>query len=277
MRLTAVLGLAMLMGVAQNGFAHGMSMFVSTDGTSIEGMAYYDDGRRPRGALAELTVDGAVVATTQTDDEGRFRFEMPVGSTDVEAIVEAIVEVSVDPGDGHRASWRLRPDQLVTAQQAAVASSESSQAGSGDDAVEDEAIGDEAIGAAADGAAADGAAADGAAADGAAADGAAAIGAAADGEDANGDDATGADPATGPTDAVPTNTTHTDTTLTDTDTDLAAAIAAEVDARVGQQIAGLREELALEARRKRFTDILGGIGYIVGMMGLATYLTRRKG
>lgn len=257
MRLTAVLGLAMLMGVAQNGFAHGMSMFVSTDGTSIEGMAYYDDGRRPRGALAELTVDGAVVATTQTDDEGRFRFEMPVGSTDVEAIVEAIVEVSVDPGDGHRASWRLRPDQLVTAQQAAVASSESSQAGSGDDAVEDEAIGDEAIGAAADGAAA--------------------IGAAADGEDANGDDATGADPATGPTDAVPTNTTHTDTTLTDTDTDLAAAIAAEVDARVGQQIAGLREELALEARRKRFTDILGGIGYIVGMMGLATYLTRRKG
>lgn len=262
MRLTAVLGLAMLMGVAQNGFAHGMSMFVSTDGTSIEGMAYYDDGRRPRGALAELTVDGAVVATTQTDDEGRFRFEMPVGSTDVEAIVEAIVEVSVDPGDGHRASWRLRPDQLVTAQQAAVASSESSQAGSGDDAVEDEAIGDEAIGAAADGAAADGAAA---------------IGAAADGEDANGDDATGADPATGPTDAVPTNTTHTDTTLTDTDTDLAAAIAAEVDARVGQQIAGLREELALEARRKRFTDILGGIGYIVGMMGLATYLTRRKG
>jgi len=271
-RLTAVLGLAMLMGVAQNGFAHGMSMFVSTDGTSIEGMAYYDDGRRPRGALAELTVDGAVVATTQTDDEGRFRFEMPVGSTDVEAIVEAIVEVSVDPGDGHRASWRLRPDQLVTAQQAAVASSESSQAGSGDDAVEDEAIGDEAIGAAADGAAADGAAADGAAADGAAA-----IGAAADGEDANGDDATGADPATGPTDAVPTNTTHTDTTLTDTDTDLAAAIAAEVDARVGQQIAGLREELALEARRKRFTDILGGIGYIVGMMGLATYLTRRKG
>lgn len=222
LRITTALGLVVVLGLVRIAQAHGMSMFVSTDGSYIEGMAYYDDGRGTRGALAELVIDGEVVATTETDDEGRFRFDMPVGSTDV--------EVRVDPGDGHRATWQLRPDQLVTAPPTEVAAAAPSRAGSSEEPMGAEA-------------------------------------------------ATGGE-GSGVADAGLDDTGLTDTGLTDTDladTDLAAIVAAEVDARVSQQIAGLREELALEARRKRFTDILGGIGYIVGMMGLAAYLTRRKG
>lgn len=195
-----VLALAFLIaaGLLPAAHAHALDLFVSTDGSLIEGMAYFSDGGRPRGALAELVVDGEIVATTQTDTDGRFTFDLPSGSADV--------RVSVDVGDGHRASWQLRSDQLPRGPQP------------------------EPIGAA-------------------------------DTTDAAAAPQPGAD-------------TYPERPASDAE--LATAIAEAVDERITQQLAGLREEFALDSRRRRVSDVLGGLGYILGLMGLATYLLRRK-
>lgn len=57
-----------------------------------------------------------------------------------------------------------------------------------------------------------------------------------------------------------------------------AAIEAMVDAAVARHIGPLREQIAAYEDRIRWHDVLGGIGYIVGMSGLACYfLARRRG
>ena len=190
-------------GLLPSVHAHALDLFVSTDGSLIEGMAYFSDGGRPRGALAELFVDGERVAASETDTDGRFTFELPAASADV--------RVSVDVGDGHRASWRLRPDQLPRGPLPEPVAS----------------------------------------------------------ADATAPQQQNAAPSHPGADADPARTTS--------NTELAAAIAEAVDERIAQQLAGLREELAIDARRRRVSDVLGGIGYILGLMGLATYLLRRKG
>jgi nickel transport protein len=57
-----------------------------------------------------------------------------------------------------------------------------------------------------------------------------------------------------------------------------AAIEAMVDAAVARHVGPLREQIAAYEDKIRWHDVLGGIGYIVGMGGLACYvLARRRG
>lgn len=51
---------------------------------------------------------------------------------------------------------------------------------------------------------------------------------------------------------------------------------AELEAAVARQIAPLRAQIAAYEERVRLHDILGGIGYIVGLAGLAFFLLGRK-
>ncbi len=56
----------------------------------------------------------------------------------------------------------------------------------------------------------------------------------------------------------------------------AGAMAALVEAAVARQIRPLREQLNGYEDRVRWRDVLGGLGYIVGLAGLAAWLTGRR-
>ncbi|NEV60866.1 hypothetical protein G3446_02965 [Thiorhodococcus minor] len=51
---------------------------------------------------------------------------------------------------------------------------------------------------------------------------------------------------------------------------------AAIELAVARQIRPLREQLAAAQDRARLTDILGGIGYIIGIMGLALWWKSRR-
>ena len=56
----------------------------------------------------------------------------------------------------------------------------------------------------------------------------------------------------------------------------AAAIEAIVEAAVARHVGPLREQIAAYEDKIRWRDVLGGIGYIVGMTGLAFYFLARR-
>jgi nickel transport protein len=49
-----------------------------------------------------------------------------------------------------------------------------------------------------------------------------------------------------------------------------------IDKALARQLEPIRRALEESQRRQRFSDIAGGIGYIVGLMGLAAYFHSRK-
>jgi len=53
-------------------------------------------------------------------------------------------------------------------------------------------------------------------------------------------------------------------------------VAAEAERAVGSQVRPLREQIQRYEERVRLRDVLGGIGYIVGMMGLSFYFLGRR-
>ena len=57
----------------------------------------------------------------------------------------------------------------------------------------------------------------------------------------------------------------------------AVAIEAIVEAAVARHIGPLRQQIAAYEDRIRWHDVLGGIGYIVGMTGLTGYFLARRG
>lgn len=81
-------------------------------------------------------------------------------------------------------------------------------------------------------------------------------------------DPSGIEPATKPS-AAPS--THSPTPIHEPPSDLASEIAA-----LSQQISALRRDLDRWQARLRMQDLLGGIGYILGLMGLGSYLLRNK-
>jgi nickel transport protein len=55
-----------------------------------------------------------------------------------------------------------------------------------------------------------------------------------------------------------------------------AAMEARIEAAIARQVDRLREDLALAESRRRVADVVGGVGYLFGVTGLATLLLRRK-
>jgi nickel transport protein len=54
------------------------------------------------------------------------------------------------------------------------------------------------------------------------------------------------------------------------------ALEAAIERAVARQIRPLREQLIAAEDRIRLQDILGGIGFIMGLTGLALWLTSRR-
>ncbi|MBO8085018.1 MAG: carboxypeptidase regulatory-like domain-containing protein [Marichromatium sp.] len=55
------------------------------------------------------------------------------------------------------------------------------------------------------------------------------------------------------------------------------ALLAAIEQAVARQLRPLREELAAEQARVRLRDLLGGLGYILGLTGLALWWRARRG
>lgn len=55
-----------------------------------------------------------------------------------------------------------------------------------------------------------------------------------------------------------------------------ADLEARIDAAVARQVDRLREDLALAHQRRRVSDVVGGVGYLLGLTGLASLLWRRQ-
>jgi nickel transport protein len=60
------------------------------------------------------------------------------------------------------------------------------------------------------------------------------------------------------------------------DSVLDPALAAAIESAVARQVRPLREELAEARARARMQDVIGGIGYIVGVAGLVLWWTARR-
>ena len=56
----------------------------------------------------------------------------------------------------------------------------------------------------------------------------------------------------------------------------AATIEAIIEAAVARHVGPLRQQIAAYEDKIRWHDVLGGIGYIVGMTGLACYFLARR-
>ncbi len=81
----------------------------------------------------------------------------------------------------------------------------------------------------------------------------------------------------GPGEAVPAATTGTDRHPSHADSVSGDEVAIQIES-LSQQIAGLRMDLDKSRAQLRYQDVLGGLGYILGITGLVFYLlgARRK-
>lgn len=203
MREAAVaLLLALLaMSVAAPAEAHRLKAFASVDGMTINGSAYFSGMGMARGVEVEaLAPDGSVLARTTTDDQGRF-------SVTIRRRVDH--RIIVDAGDGHRAEYLVRAEEMPQS----IAESLELPA-----------------------------------------------------------DIVAANAAPVPASPPPAAAGGSAVTI------ISPELEQAVDHAVARHIGPLREQLDAFEDAIRFRDILGGLGWIVGITGVACYfLARRNG
>ena len=183
---------ALLLLDAPAALAHRLSVFAYTEGSTIQGSAYFAGGGAA--GSAQVTVygpDGAVLGTTTTDEAGQFAFE---------ATLRVDHRITVETADGHAAEFVVAATDLPA----------SLPGGAEPSAIDVTAV---------------------------------------EGTTAAEADLPGTMPA-----------------IDD------AALEAMVSRAVQQQIRPLREDLIAYADAVRVSDIMGGIGYIVGIFGVLAYV-----
>ncbi|MGF1729302.1 MSCRAMM family protein [Photobacterium kasasachensis] len=84
-------------------YAHRMKAFSWVEGQAIEGEAYFTNGQMAADSIVELLVDQKVVATTQSDEEGQFRFE---------ALAVGDYQIRTDAGQGHVATYYISASEF---------------------------------------------------------------------------------------------------------------------------------------------------------------------
>jgi len=94
----SALSIGLIAVCSVNAYAHRMKAFSWVEGQAIEGEAYFSNGKMAVGSIVELLVDQNVVATTQCDDEGQFRFE---------ALEVGDYQIRADAGQGHVATYSI--------------------------------------------------------------------------------------------------------------------------------------------------------------------------
>ena len=102
--LAIVLGLLLCLSATTAAHAHAIHVFAVAQGKAVRGEVYMSGGARPAGCKIEVFApDGTKVAETVTNDRGEFSFE---------AAGRADHRIVADTGDGHRAEYVLRADEL---------------------------------------------------------------------------------------------------------------------------------------------------------------------
>lgn len=101
-----VFALASLVVIALAPFAwaHGINLFATVQGTTIDGTLIYADGTPARGAtITAFAPDGSSIGEATTDDTGRFTFE---------ARYHCRHRLVGDVGQGHRGLYTIPEDEL---------------------------------------------------------------------------------------------------------------------------------------------------------------------
>ncbi|RTR37583.1 carboxypeptidase regulatory-like domain-containing protein [Shewanella canadensis] len=84
--------------------AHRTKVFAWVDGTSVAGEVYFGGGDRAKGANVELLVGEQLVASTNADEQGEFRFERPQPGD---------YQLKANAGQGHVATFVISADEFL--------------------------------------------------------------------------------------------------------------------------------------------------------------------
>jgi nickel transport protein len=203
--LWRALCVATLALISAPALAHKLQVFAFAEGDRIDGTAYFAGGAKSTGARILIqTANGETVATLTPAADGSFSYR---------ARARADHLVIAESGDGHRAEWRVKADELAGG--FPLATSESGLIQTVDMPPSGEAVAvPDTLGAPA--------------------------------------------PASGAT------------------TNVDPALIAAIDRAVARQIRPLREQLIAAQDEIRLRDILGGLGYLFGLTGLALWWHRRR-
>ena len=88
----------------RNACAHKVNIFATVEGNVIKGESFLSGGGRPKGCLVEFFgADGKKLGEARTNDKGEFAFK-PRVRTDH--------RIMLDMGDGHRAEFTIKADEL---------------------------------------------------------------------------------------------------------------------------------------------------------------------
>jgi len=111
----SVLALAVVATVHLAG-AHALQVFVTVDGTVLEGSAYFTGSGAARAVPVHLESERddaepptVLARTTTRDEDGTFRFDLATIPPPAEATLRVVAETL----DGHRAVWTLREEDLA--------------------------------------------------------------------------------------------------------------------------------------------------------------------
>ncbi|MGF1760364.1 carboxypeptidase-like regulatory domain-containing protein [Photobacterium sagamiensis] len=99
-----ILSLGLIAVCSGNAYAHRMKVFAWVDGKAIEGEVYFSGGQGAAGSTIELVADQAIVATTQSNEEGQFRFEVMAARDYL---------VRADAGQGHVTTYSVSATEFT--------------------------------------------------------------------------------------------------------------------------------------------------------------------
>ncbi len=103
-RSTLWCALFFTIGMSGAAIAHGIDIFATVEGENIQGkLQYADHTPIPGVAVTAYAPDGAVIAETTTNEEGRFKF--PISR-------HCDYKIVGDAGDGHTGTYTLAASEL---------------------------------------------------------------------------------------------------------------------------------------------------------------------
>ncbi len=96
---------ALLTFMANFSFAHGVKIFAYVEEGKVITESYFADGSPVKNGRVEIyTKEDKKILEGTTDDKGVFSFKIPSGVSELKVIVDA--------GMGHRASYKLKEEDL---------------------------------------------------------------------------------------------------------------------------------------------------------------------
>lgn len=111
LRAAAIAGFLVPLAAGTAG-AHGLEVFATAAGGTVEGYVYYDGGTPARNlAVSVLDPNGEELSTVRTGEDGRFTYQ-PVHAADHRFVAET--------DDGHRATYTIRAGELSRSGRSAI-------------------------------------------------------------------------------------------------------------------------------------------------------------